>query len=242
MKKRLVFGLFLVFLVIPISYAIDYYADITVNVDESGFVTITGETNHPDLIVADSEQYTSKKLSYWTLNITKNEVFSDYVYAVNLPSSASISYIKSTGTFRIEQDNGNIVIKGFAQDKPISIVVQYSLVKKENIFIYLNMIIAIVGFVLMGLLISFIVKSRAKKTKPKESKKEEMPELRGLSTRQKQIVKILFNEKKPLTQSQLMEKIKIPKASVSRNLRTLELKGVIEKEKAGMSNIIRLKK
>jgi uncharacterized membrane protein len=34
----------------------------------------------------------------------------------------------------------------------------------------------------------------------------------------------------------------MPKASVSRNIRRLELKGLIEKEQIGMSNIIRLKK
>jgi uncharacterized membrane protein len=241
MKKGVILGLFLVFLILPICYAVDYYADITIDVDEAGFVAISGETNHPDLLAANSEKYTSKEQSYWTLNITKDDVFSDYVYSVNLPSSASINYIKSSGTFRIEQDNGKIVVKGFGQNKPMSIVVQYSLVKKEMTLNYLNIVIAIVGFVLMGLLISFIVKNRAKKAKGKESKNE-LPEFKGLSARQKQIVRILFNEKKPLTQGQLMEKMKIPKASISRNLKTLELKGVIEKEKAGMSNIIRLKK
>jgi len=55
-------------------------------------------------------------------------------------------------------------------------------------------------------------------------------------------MKLLIKEKRPLTQAEIEKELKIPKASVSRNIRTLELKGRIEKEKTGMSNMIKLRK
>ena len=102
MVKRL---LLLILLFLPIAYAADYYADISINVDESGFVTIEGSTDHAHLLAEDTQIYTSKKQSYWLLNITKQETFSDFIYSLNLPSSASINYIKSSGSFRIETNN-----------------------------------------------------------------------------------------------------------------------------------------
>jgi uncharacterized membrane protein len=53
---------------------------------------------------------------------------------------------------------------------------------------------------------------------------------------------ILVENKKPMTQAQIQTELKIPKASVSRNIKSLELKGLIEKESAGISNLIRIKK
>jgi len=98
LKKALI----LILLFLPIVYAQDYYADIEINVDDAGFVTINGQTNHPNLLIENSPIYTSKKQDYWLLNITLNEEFSEYVYSVDLPTSASINYIKSSGFFRIE--------------------------------------------------------------------------------------------------------------------------------------------
>ena len=67
-------------------------------------------------------------------------------------------------------------------------------------------------------------------------------DFRGLNQRQKQIMKLLIDRKKPLTQTEIQKLLNIPKAAVSRNIRRLELKGLIEKEQIGMSNLIRLKK
>ena len=66
--------------------------------------------------------------------------------------------------------------------------------------------------------------------------------LRGLNDRQKNIVKLLTVSKRALTQTEIQHELDIPKAAVSRNIRGLELKGLIEKEQIGMSNLIRLKK
>ena len=55
-------------------------------------------------------------------------------------------------------------------------------------------------------------------------------------------MKLLVDKKIPLTQTDIQKELNIPKAAVSRNIRGLELKGLIEKEQIGMSNLIRLKK
>ena len=65
--------------------------------------------------------------------------------------------------------------------------------------------------------------------------------MRGLNNRQKNIVKLLIKSKRALTQTEIQHELDIPKAAVSRNIRGLELKGLIEKEQIGMSNLIRLK-
>ena len=65
---------------------------------------------------------------------------------------------------------------------------------------------------------------------------------KGLNQRQIQIMKLLIDNKMPLTQTDIQKRLDIPKAAVSRNIRGLELKGLIEKEQIGMSNLIRMKK
>ena len=65
---------------------------------------------------------------------------------------------------------------------------------------------------------------------------------RGLTDRQKQIMELLIETKRPLTQVEIEKELDIPKAAVSRNVHSLEIKGLIEIEKIGMSNLIRLKK
>ena len=125
-----IFLSFILFLFLSIIYspsicAQDYYADITIDVDSSGFVTIDGITNYPDLLINDTEIYTLKKQSYWLLNITKEDVFSDFVYVLTLPESSSINYIKTSGFIRIEENQGNLLVKGFGENESFSIIIQY---------------------------------------------------------------------------------------------------------------------
>ena len=66
--------------------------------------------------------------------------------------------------------------------------------------------------------------------------------LSGLTDRQKKIMELLIERNRPLTQTEIQQELKIPKAAVSRNINSLEIKGLIEKEKIGMSNLIKIKK
>ncbi len=231
----------------PSICAEDYYADITIDVDLSGFVTIDGITNYPDLLTNDTEIYTLKKQSYWLLNITKESVFSDFVYALTLPEGSSINYIKSSGFIRIEENQGNLQVKGFGENESFSIVVQYQIEKLSDKgimrFDMLYVILVIVITILILALAVVFIRDKKSKGAFEELKQNEIDiTFKGLNERQKQIMKLLMDRKIPLTQTVIQKELNIPKAAVSRNIHGLERKGLIEKEQIGMSNLIRLKK
>jgi uncharacterized membrane protein len=230
-------------------YANEYYADITIDIDDSGFVTIYGITNHLDLLVENTEIYTSKKQSYWLLNITKDEIFSDYIFVLTLPKDSSINYIKSSGSIRIEEELGNLIVKGFGQNESFFIIVQYQVKKNLDDKILMDIdtsliivfLILLIGFILIITLI-FINKRKHLITFEKTNKNNIEQDLSGLSNRQKNIMKLLIERNRPLTQKEIQQKLKMPKAAVSRNIHSLEIKDLVEIEKVGMSNLIKIKK
>ncbi len=252
LKSKKLYGIIIVLfiffiLLIPIISAQNYYADIEITVDDSGVVNIEGISNHPNLIIENSEKYTYKKQSYWFLNITKNEEFSDYIYNLNLPEGSKINYIDASGFNSIEEEEGSLVISGSGKNEPLSIAVQYQLDNQISGDISLNNIILvgllILIFIVLSLLIYFIYQDRKNKSKVKKEIDNKLDyDLKGLSKRQKEIVELLVDKKRPLTQTDIQKELKFPKAAVSRNVHSLELKGLVEIEKTGMSNLIRLKK
>ena len=227
---------------LPITSAQSYYADLEIEVNQYGFTTIDGITNYPDLLEKNTENYTSKKQSYWLLNLTKEGIFSDFVYVLTLPEGSSINYIKSSGFIRIEENQGKLIVKGFGENEPFSIVVQYQIEKSTwEEFIKLDfvfLIFLVVIIILIVMLVSLFLKERTKTIDIKVDGND----FKGLNQRQKQIMRLLTDNKMPLTQTDIQKMLNIPKAAVSRNIRGLELKGLIEKEQIGMSNLIRIKK
>jgi uncharacterized membrane protein len=227
---------------IPSISADNYYADITIDVDSSGYVTIDGITDHPDLLIKNTELYTSKKQSYWLLNITKEDIFSDFIYVLTLPKGSSINYIKSSGFISIENNNGNLLVKGFGENEPFSILIQYQTEKLPEDQIIKNDIILITLFIciIILIIILFILLSKEKPKADQSIAKDY--NFKGLNDRQKEIMNLLIDKNIPMTQTEIQKELKIPKAAVSRNIRGLEIKGLIEKEQIGMSNLIRIKK
>ena len=230
----------------PLVCAENYYADIEINVDDSGVVDIEGISNHPDLLVKNSQLYTYKKQSYWLLNITKNEVFSDYIYVLTLPEGSKINHIKTSGFRGIEEESGKLIISGAGQNESLSVVVQYQIISNEQSsvdFIILSILIISI-IILTGLLFYFVFKNKQKESVGSNIKNDNEVEysFKGLSERQKEIVQLLIDFKRPLTQVEIQKELDMPKAAVSRNVHSLEIKGLIEIEKIGMSNLIRLKK
>ena len=227
---------------LPSSSAENYYADITIEVDSSGFVTIDGITNHPDLLIKNTEIYTLKKQSYWLLNITKEDVFSDFVFVLTLPKESSINYIKSSGFISIENENGNLLVKGFGENESFSLLVQYQTEKftewQKIEFDFISIFLIASMIILIIILIAFIINERIKVKQPKSNTYS----FKGLNQRQKEIMNLLIDKNTALTQTEIQKELNIPKAAVSRNIRGLELKGLIEKEQIGMSNLIRIKK
>ena len=242
----------LVFFILIFSYsyvsAEDYYADIEITVDDNGVVDIKGISNHPDLLVENSNLYTYKKQNYWLINITKEEVFSDYIYVLTLPQGAKVNHIKTSGFGGIEEENGKLVISGSGQNEELSIVVQYqinpTLDEQSSFDITILIILIMLIIILTVLLIYFVFKNKQKESAGSDSVIAEEGEysLKGLTDRQKDIIQLLINVKRPLTQVDIQKELQMPKAAVSRNVHSLEIKGLIEIEKIGMSNLIRLKK
>ena len=128
LQKNIVILFVFLILIFSFSYvcAEDYFADIQITVDDTGVVDIDGITNHPDLLVENSNLYTYKTQSYWLINITKKEVFSDYIYILTLPKGAIVNHIKTSGFGGIEEESGKLIISGTGQNEELSIVVQLS--------------------------------------------------------------------------------------------------------------------
>ncbi|MEA3457238.1 MAG: winged helix-turn-helix transcriptional regulator [Candidatus Thermoplasmatota archaeon] len=250
MNKNIIV-IFLLFLLTPLVYAEDYYADVEITVDNSGFVSVDGITNHPDLLINNTELYTSKKQSHWLLNITKEDIFSDFVYTVTLPIDSSINYVKTSGSMRIEEEKGKLTVSGFGQNKSFYVIVQYQVGKPTDTIqsVDFSLFLTIISISLFIILtVGYFVykspwkKQENKKNIPNTTEIKTEYNFKGLNDRQKKIMDLLIQKNRPLSQSIIQKELDIPKAAVSRNIGSLELKGLIEKEKIGMSNLIRLKK
>ena len=231
-------------------FAQEFYADLEITLDESGFVTIDGITNYPDLVVKDSQAYTFKEQEYWAFDLSIEKSF-DFVYILKLPENSEINFINTSGQFRIKTENDNLIIQCYGEDEPLNIFVQYQIKKSEqnNFYIVLLIgIILIVSFVLVSFKRLNIFKNFKKKNIETRviKKVKKIPKLKydfkGLTARQKNIMKFLIEKNHPVIMSKIVKELNLPKSSVSRNISSLELKGLIEKESIGVSTMIRLKK
>jgi uncharacterized membrane protein len=248
-SKKIRYNVFISFFVSffiaqSLASAQELFADVTIDITDSGFVTITGTTNHPGLLVDDNQSYTSKIKDNWYFNITKDEIFSEYIFKVLLPIGSSIYNVKSSGTVWIGEETNRLAIYGLGQNESISLNINYQLSKssdnkKGSFFSTINIMLLFLIIVIVILIIFNLYRSYKKREVVGRSN---VDKYRGLTMRQKQIMKILNESSKPLTQTEIEKILNMPKAAVSRNVHSLERKGFIEIEKAGMSNFIRIKK
>jgi len=206
-----------------------YYADVDITVSESGLVTISGQTNHPGLQVQDSDNHTWKKRSYWTLNISIDERFDDFIYELHLPAGSKINYLRTPSLSRIESDGSGLSIIGTGKDQNFFLVVQYRIGQRSKSRFLIISILSI-GISILALHAYVIHRKRHKKTKRYEE--------HNLTERQILILKIIKKEKKPITQAKIEKISRLPKSSLSRNIESLVRQGILRKESRGMSNVI----
>lgn len=223
----------------------ELFADVTIDISDSGFVTITGITNHPSLLVDDNQSFTSKIKDNWYFNITKDETFSEYIFKVLLPAGSSIYDVKSSGTVWIGEESNRLAIYGLGQNKSISFNINYQLTKSTDFnegsfFTPVNIIFLLLIIIIIILILFNLYRSNNKRKVAVKS--NNIDQYKGLTSRQKQIMKVLNESSKPLTQTEIEKILNMPKAAVSRNIHSLERKGLIEIEKVGMSNFIQIKK
>jgi len=296
-KNSLIFLFFLFSIIFSLNLAYsNFYADIQIDVDSSGFVDIVGKTNYRGFInITNDESFIVKKGKIWTLNISssKNEVFDNFIYDLILPENSQISYMKTTPNFRIANQGNRIKIIGIGENKPFTIIVQYK-IQKQNLvssFFSSYLIWFIIVFLLFffGFLIfksnlflkitnqsSFFknkhrnkldnisnidnnnnnnnnnnintnlekeIENVIKDTKlinPDHKINFKKYDLEEFSDRQREIILIL--EKEDKTQQELLEILKIPKSSISRNITSLEIKEIITIKKFGRYKKISLNK
>jgi len=227
MKKfnSLIFFLFFLFF----DTVLAYYADIQIDVTKEGLVSVEGSTNHPGLNIISSPDYTSKDGKYWVFNLTLSDVFDSYIYELNLPKGSEVNYFKTPKLSRIKEDEGKITLIGTGNNQHFLVVVQYQIHPDAKNYAFLIVAILLLAFVFLVL--------RLKNRVP--SKLNYNPE--SLTERQNQIINLLKKSKKPLTQAKLEDLTGLPKSSLSRNIDSLVKRGIIVKEKKGISNIIYLK-
>jgi len=223
----------LIFFLSMIACAVfaQYYADIRIDISESGLVTISGTTNHPLLKTGTSEDFTSKSGRYWLFKIDINEVFSDFVYSISLPENASINYIKVPGPMMIENDLGRLSVKGTGHEKPFQVIIQYSVDEKKEFFPFLALIAAVAAAIVFFIIFSFLPKKRHIVDISKD-------EYAQLTERQLAIVKVLKKHNGVASQKTIVEELGLPKSSVSRNVEALIKKGYIRKEEKGITNTL----
>ena len=145
-------------------------------------------------------------------------------------------------------DHISSISSGAGQNESLSVIIQYQInanSAEQSSFdhIILFMLGALI-IILAFLLLYFIFKNKQEKSVISELNIDDKTgySFRGLTDRQKDIVQLLINVKRPLTQVEIQKELDMPKAAVSRNVHSLEIKGLIEIEKVGMSNLVRLKK
>lgn len=214
-----------------------YYADLDISVTDSGSVTVTGLTNVEKLLVSDSQEFTSKQGPYWVLNFTFDEVFDDVVYEIHLPKNAVVNYMKLPSFGRIQENNG-ITISGAASDVLLSLVVQYQLsssLEKDYTWIF-----GVVFIILILLFVGYYT-LQFKKEQKVDSLDSSSLDFSRYSSRQEKILRLLHEHGGELSQATLEKLTGFPKSSLSRNIASLQRKGVVEKFNKGMSNSIRVK-
>ena len=108
---------------------------------------------------------------------------------------------------------------------------------KTKTWLSLSIVIVIV---IIGLGIMFS-KPKEKIIVKKIKEKKKKIDLSNIEKEEKIVVDLLINEGKAMFQSDLMEKLEMGKVKTTRLLDKLESKGIIERKRRGMNNIVVLK-
>lgn len=234
-KEKLIFIFLFIFLLNPI-YS-QYLGDLEFDIQDDGHVLISGDTDYPNFLISETDILTSKNKENWLFEL-KTPIFENYYCAILLPKNIQINYINSPNPVRITNKDNRIQIISTGQDQNIQIKIQY---KKNNFketynYFWFGLIFGII--VTVCFLVLFFKNKKRRNNKEPEQVTDTL--LEELSDRQKEIIDIL-NSKKIVTQHYLLKELKMPKSSLSRNLKSLETKEIIEIKRYGITNKILLK-
>lgn len=220
--------LLILLILLASSYA--FYGDLTFDVKDTGDVEMSGKTDYASF-QGTSNVLTSKERNIWSFNLT-SPVFDKYTYLITLPKYSAINYITANNKFVIGEKDGVIAVTGSGNKKPLDVFIEYSIDREDNSN---NTILIIAGIVLILIIGIAVYIVKRKKTAPKKELKRDL-----YTERQLKILDYLQKHGN-VTQAVLEKELNIPKASLSRNIKTLVQKGIIFSETKGMSNIVGMK-
>ena len=233
LNKNYFFIFFFIFL-----YSVDasYLGTFEFDVLDNGSILVNGSTNYAEFDKESITDITSKTKDFWLIDIN-TPVFENFYYSFLLPQNTEINHISSVNKIRITNKDNRTNIIAIGKNEPIQIKIQYSFVSDNFISKKSNWLYFFILFVFLSVSVFFYVYiNKNKKSKPKTNNII----LSDLNNRQKEII-IILKKEKIVTQKYLLEKLKIPKGSLSRNLKSLEAKELIEIKKFGLTNKIKLK-
>lgn len=224
----------------------EFYANLNFEVQNEGNTIISGTTNSLELSPKTTQELTFKNGKTWTLFIDTNETFSEYSYKIILPLNSQIQKIQTNSTYFLSTQNSQITIEGFGENIDFNIKITYTItptISQPELIILILIIIILIVIIASGAIIF-----KKYQNPININQKEEQKEIQNtfdenvLTPRQLAIVEQLENKKCNCTQAEIQKILQLPKASLFRNILTLEKKGIIKKERKGMTMLLTLQK
>ncbi|MEC8221156.1 MAG: MarR family transcriptional regulator [Nanoarchaeota archaeon] len=246
---------FLFFVCISQVSAQPYYAQLEIYVDSDGLTTIIGDTNLDNFTnITNSDLFTKKEGSIWTFYLSSEDIELDfYSIKVFFPDNFKLLDISTDAQEHlISSDIAYLSTLHIGENEVVDIEIDYEINREEfSLTPFMVILNSFFGIILLVILFGFLYKKYSRKKiiiideKEKVEFKEEEEvivnsfDISIFPKRQRKILEILLIEKR-ITQKDLEKKLKIPKSSLSRNLRRLEIKKLIRKESLGITNYIEL--
>ena len=277
MKKILVLGIFLIFLVGTISAAIetDYYINekkvlVRHFLDSTSDLELRLPKDFSNLEI-NSEYKLEEFSKYYLIKINStNNLYIKYITQSMIDKSkdrysfVSRDYLNKTQNIRLVLPESAILLEDglvFPEPDLISsdgrsviliwedynekqIVIDYEFLEEKTFIWYLIILIIILSFVLYLVFQRKIFKKKIEKIKGKNKKtntKSEAIEEHLIESEKAVISELKKAEKNQLWQKQLQTKIGFSKAKLSRTIRNLESRNLIQKIPLGNTNKIKLK-
>lgn len=234
--RQFLLFVFLTVLLSSFVYSQEYYADILFDVHSDGIISMKGDSNY--VLFQDSNylnMLTQKQKGVWLFSLSTEEEFSDAIITVKLPPRAVITYLKVPQLSSIEDTNSGIHITSVVEDKPVLILIQYTIAPKTPFGLSLLYVYIIGGVMLLaGVYYLYVLYL--------QFKKKEQQQYAHLTTRQQEILRVIQRQGGLVTQATIEKLLQMPKSSLSRNIDSLVKKEMIEKKVTGMTNTLFIKK
>jgi len=187
-----------------------------------------------------TESLVEKSTDYFFITDLSNIEANNINIKLTLPEKAILKYPLTSNqasiipsTSKVTTDGKSIMIQWDKSDLiSKTILVIYNQEESNSILLFILIPILIIAIAL------FFIKLKPKAIKQKSSEKDIT---KNLFEEEKKIVEVLLENKEGIWQKQLQLKTGLTKVKLSRKIRNLEEKGVLEKIPYGNTNKIRLK-